>query len=192
MSSIHNSVKRHIIVIEVAPSFCRNRRSPSHACLIAIFIRAKSSDRFGPRRDSGEAKRSVRKSRRFLRLVQKQRVGMIRKVEAEAEADHSKWSKKKEAQSLARNAEQQQSKRKAKSKKNNNQREKKLKKISTFHSRRVLEGFFLVQCYFVGVGYAPCARSCNLFCRRRGVSSAPSLIQTTTCGHHHRLPIHGR
>jgi hypothetical protein len=118
--------------------FCRNRRSPSRACLIAIFIRAKSSDRFGPRRDRGEAERSVRKSRRFLGLVQKQRVGMIRKAEAEAEADHSKWSKRREAQSLARNAEQQPVETKAKSKKNNNQRKKKKKEKSR---RFIPEGY---------------------------------------------------
>jgi hypothetical protein len=53
---------------------------------------------------------------------------MIRKAEAEAEADHSKWSKRREAQSLARNAEQQPVETKAKSKKNNNQRKKKRKK----------------------------------------------------------------
>jgi hypothetical protein len=122
--------------------FCRNRRSPSRACLIAIFIRAKSSDRFGPRRDRGEAERSVRKSRRFLGLVQKQRVGMIRKAEAEAEADDSKRSKRREAQSLARNAEQQQSKRKQRARKTTTREKRKEKKKSTFQfqkgTRRVL------------------------------------------------------
>ena len=79
-------------------------------------------------------------------------MGIIRKAEAEAEADHSKWSKKKEAQSLARNAEQQQSKRKAKSKKNNNQREKKIEKIRRFIPEGYSKGSFSYNAISSGLG----------------------------------------